>query len=224
VCRRPAMAGAGVAAATGWRGRVAHEDDERLVAAARAGQLDAFNQLVARYERTAYGLAVRLLSDATLAEDITQESFLAAWSNLERFRGGHFRPWLLRIVTNRCYDELRRRQRQPANSLDALPVEPAVEWTTQAPEEAPDDHALRRELSRQLHRGIERLPPDQRATLILSDVQGHSYEEIATITGVTLGTVKSRLSRARARLRDELRRGGELFARYVRQYDEPPSP
>ena len=199
---------------------MAQEDDERLVATARTGDLDAFNRLVARYERAAYGLAYRLLGDAGMAEDVTQESFLAAWSNLDSYRGGVFRSWFLRIVANRCYDELRRRQRQPTGSLDALPVEPAAEWTTQAPAEAPDDFALRRELSRHLQRSIQQLPPDQRLTLMLSDVQGHSYEEIAAIMGTNLGTVKSRLSRARARLRDELKRGGELFERYLRQHGE----
>lgn len=199
-------------------------DDERLATAAQGGDLAAFNALVTRHERAAYGLALRMLSEPAMAEDVTQESFLAAWSNLHTYRGGVFKSWLLRIVANRCYDELRRRQRHPADSLDALPVEPAGEWTTLAPAETPDDYALRRELSRHLQRGIASLPPDQRLTLILSDVQGHSYDEIATITGVNLGTVKSRLSRARARLREELRRGGELFERYLRHSDGPSAP
>jgi RNA polymerase sigma-70 factor (ECF subfamily) len=199
---------------------VAHDDDERLVAAAHGGSLDAFNTLVARYERPAYGLAFRLLNDAAAAEDVTQESFIAAWSNLGSYRGGIFKSWLLRIVANRCYDELRRRQRRPADSLDALPVEPAGDWTSQSPAEAPDDYALRREISQHLRQSIDHLPTDQRLTLILSDVEGHSYEEIAEITGVNLGTVKSRLSRARARLRDDLRRTGELLERYFRQHGE----
>jgi RNA polymerase sigma-70 factor (ECF subfamily) len=204
---------------------VAEHDDERLVAAAQAGALDAFNQLVARHERAAFGLAFRLLGDGALAEDVTQESFLAAWSNLPGYRGGVFTSWLLRIVANRCYDELRRRQRRPTGSLDELPAEPAAEWTSHTAAEAPDDFALRRELGRSLQQGLAQLPTDQRVTLILSDVQGHSYEEIASITGVNLGTVKSRLSRARARLRDELRRGGgELFERYLRQHGERSAP
>lgn len=201
-----------------------HDDDERLVAAAQTGDLDAFNGLVARHERAAYGLALRLVRDAAAAEDITQESFLAVWSNLHSYRGGQFRSWLLRIVANRAYDELRRRGRRPAESLDALPVEPAGEWTTQAPAETPEGHALRREMSRRLQHVINHLPPDQRLVLILSDIQGHSYEEIATIAGANLGTVKSRLSRARARLRDELRADGELFERYLRQHGEQSAP
>lgn len=202
---------------------MAQVDDEQLVAAAQKGSLDAFNGLVARHERAAYGLAFRLLNDAGLAEDVTQESFLAAWSSLSSYRGGLFKSWLLRIVANRCYDELRRRQRRPADSLDALPVEPTDVWSSHAPAEDPDEFALRRELGRYLQHGLDQLPADQRLTLVLSDIQGHSYDEIATITGVNLGTVKSRLSRARARLRDELKRGGELFERYFRQHGESSS-
>jgi RNA polymerase sigma-70 factor (ECF subfamily) len=195
-------------------------DDEQLVAAAQRGSLEAFNHLVTRYERPAYGLAVRLLGDAAAAEDVTQESFLAAWSNLRSYRGGVFKSWVMRIVANRCYDELRRRQRQPAGSLDELPSEPVVEWTLHAPAEGPDDAALRQELSRHLQISVERLPIDQRAALVLSDIQGHTYEEIAVITGANLGTVKSRISRARARLRDDLSRTRELYERYLRQGDE----
>ena len=201
-----------------------HDDDERLVAAAQAGALDAFNTLVARYEGAAYGLALRLVRDAATAEDVTQDSFLAAWSNLHTYRGGQFRSWLLRIVANRCYDELRRRGRRPADSLDALPIEPAGEWTTQVPAEAPESYALRRELSRHLQRAIDGLPPDQRLVLVLSDIYGHAYEEIASIADINLGTVKSRLSRARARLREELRGSGELFERYLRQHGEQSAP
>lgn len=197
-------------------------DDGALIVAAQGGSLEAFNALVAKHQRAAYNLAARLLNDPSQAEDVTQESFLAAWSNLSTYRGGQFSAWLLRIVANRCYDELRRRQRRPADSLDALATEPAEVWTTQAPIEAPDDFAVRRELSQHLQRGIAALPADQRLILMLSDVQGHSYEEIATITNVNIGTVKSRLSRARARLRDELRHSGELFERYRRQQDEQP--
>jgi RNA polymerase sigma-70 factor (ECF subfamily) len=202
---------------------VGFEDDEHLVATAQGGSLDAFNGLVARYQSAAYGLALRLVRDSAAAEDVTQESFLAAWSNLHTYRGGQFRSWLLRIVANRSYDELRRRGRRPADSLDALPVEPEGEWTTQVPSEGPESYALRRELSRRLQQAIDGLPHDQRLVLILADVQGHTYEEIAEITDANLGTIKSRLSRARGRVRDALRQDGELFERYLRHEDEQPS-
>lgn len=198
------------------------DDEERLVAEARAGSLDAFNTLITRHERVTFGLAYRLLGDAAAADDITQESLVSAWSNLSSFRGGAFKSWLLRIVANRAYDELRRRRRRPADSLDAAPVEDTPQWTSQTLAEAPDEFALRQELSDHLARGLQRLPEDQRLVVVLSDVYGHSYEEIATIAGINLGTVKSRLSRARSRLRDELRQHGELFDRYMRQHGEGP--
>jgi RNA polymerase sigma-70 factor (ECF subfamily) len=202
---------------------VAGEPDERLIESAQAGDLDAFNALVARYERVAFGMALRMLHDPTAAEDATQESFIAAWSRIGTFRGGSFKAWLLRIVVNRCYDDLRRRQRRRADSLDVLPVEEAPAWSTQTPAVTPEDHVLRDELLRHIEAGIRRLPDDQRLTLILADVEGQPYEQIAEITGANIGTVKSRLSRARAKLRADLRATGELFQRYLRQDDEPSS-
>lgn len=182
------------------------DDDDQLVVAARAGHLDAFNTLVGRHESAAFGLAAQLLGDHAAAEDITQESMFAAWSNLASYRGGRFRSWLLRIVANRCVDELRRRRRHRVASLDQLPVEPVGDWALRTAAEAPDAYALRHELSRHLRHAIAALPADLRLILILADVRGYGYAEIATIVGVNLGTVKSRLSRARARLRDHHRR------------------
>ena len=136
---------------------------------------------------------------------------------------GLFRAWLLRIATNRCYDELRRRQRRPADSFEELAFEPRPQWTTLSTGEDPHDRAERIELARALQAALAQMQDDQRLVVILSDVQGYSYDEIATITNVSLGTVKSRLSRGRGRLRDILRAspgGGELFARYWRRYGE----
>jgi RNA polymerase sigma-70 factor (ECF subfamily) len=110
---------------------------------------------------------------------------------------------LLRIATNRCYDVLRAQTRRPADSLDRELVEAEPRWTSQSDvAEHPEHHADRLELSRFLERALGELPDDQRLTIILSDIHGHSYEEIASISGVSIGTVKSRISRARARLRD----------------------
>jgi RNA polymerase sigma-70 factor (ECF subfamily) len=134
------------------------------------------------------------------------------------------RPWLLRIATNRCYDLLRARGRRPADSLDAELYEIEPEWTSQVgAAEHPDVFAARAELSMHLERALAALPEDQRLAVILADVQGYGYEEVATITGVALGTVKSRISRARARLRQALRDDpttGELFERFGRLSSE----
>jgi RNA polymerase sigma-70 factor (ECF subfamily) len=200
--------------------------DERLVRAAQGGSIQAFNDLVTRHERAVYSVCQRLLSDASLAEDATQDTFVRAWGAIDSFRGGVVRPWLLRIATNRAYDLLRARSRRPAGSLDAEAFEVEPAWTTQAgPADAPEAHVMRTELGAVLERALAELPDDQRLVIVLSDVQGYGYEEIADICGVAVGTVKSRISRGRGRLRDALRaseRHRELFERFVRLSDEDP--
>lgn len=194
--------------------------DERLMLAARDGNQVAFNELVTRHERAVFGVTMRLLRDVSLAEDATQDTFMRAWGAMDSFRGGLVRPWLLRIATNRAYDLLRAKARRPAQSLDAELYEIEPEWTSQAGAgDSPETHAARRELSTHLERALAALPDDQRLAIILSDVQGYAYEEIAEITDVAVGTVKSRISRGRSRLRDDLARSGdqrELFERFLR--------
>lgn len=191
-------------------------DEAALIAAAKKGDLDAFNTLVLHYQHQVYNLAYRIMGDAASASDATQEAFISAWQNMGGFRGGVFRAWLLRIVTNACYDELRRLKRRPASSLESLYVEDPTPDAELPPSqlESPEAFAQRRELNRALQAAIAQLPPDQRIVLVLSDVQGMSYEEIAEVTGVNLGTVKSRLSRARARLRDWLEQEELLPTKY----------
>jgi RNA polymerase sigma-70 factor (ECF subfamily) len=191
--------------------------DERLIFAARDGDLTSFNALVTRHERAVYAVCFRLLRDAGLAEDAAQDTFLKAWDSLDSFKGGTVRPWLLRIAHNRCLDLIRAGRRRPADSLDAEPVETEPTWTSQsAGAEHPEAFVDRSELSGHLERALGMLPDDQRAVIVLSDVHGYAYEEIAAITGVAVGTVKSRISRGRARLREILRTdpaGRELFER-----------
>ncbi len=194
--------------------------DEDLIVAAQRGNMTAFNALVSRHERAVFGVCMRLLSDASLAEDATQDTFIRAWSAIDSFRGGVVRPWLLRIATNRAYDLLRAKSRRPAGSLGQELFEVEPEWTSQAVmTEAPDAHAARTELSALLEQALAALPDDQRLAIILSDVQGYGYDEIAEICGIAVGTVKSRISRGRARLRDILQSSEqhrELFERFVR--------
>lgn len=198
-------------------------DEEALVVEAQRGSIDAFNRLVRLHERQVYNVALRMVGQADTAEDVTQDTFLLAYKSLHQFRGGLFRAWLLRIATNRCYDELRRRQRRPADSFEELAFEPRPQWSTLAAGEEPQARAERIELARALESALAQLQEDQRLVVILSDVQGYSYDEIAAITHVSLGTVKSRLSRGRGRLRDILRAapgGGELFGRGQRRIGE----
>jgi RNA polymerase sigma-70 factor (ECF subfamily) len=163
------------------------------------------------------------MQDSAAAEDATQDAFIKAWSAIGSFRGGLVRPWLLKIATNRCYDLLRAQSRRPASSLDASVVETEPQWTSQAPTEHPERYAARVELSGHLERALAALPDDQRLIIILSDIQGYEYDAIAEIADIPLGTVKSRLSRARARLREDLRANPaarEHFGRFARLSDD----
>jgi RNA polymerase sigma-70 factor (ECF subfamily) len=186
-------------------------DEEALVASARKGDARAFNQLVLLYQGMAYNVAYRILGDADSAADATQDAFLSAFKAIRQFRGGSFKAWMLRIVTNSCYDQLRVKQRRPTDSLDDLEIEEDHLRPLQDPSEQPDEHVERLQLNQVLQDGIQRLPVEQRVVLVLSDVQGLNYQEIAEATGLSLGTVKSRLSRGRARLRDLLLEQKELL-------------
>ncbi|HEY4689630.1 MAG TPA: sigma-70 family RNA polymerase sigma factor [Anaerolineae bacterium] len=188
-------------------------NEPALIESARRGDLDAFNTLVVAYQHQVYNLAYRIMGDEAAAADAAQEAFISAYKHMAAFRGESFKSWIYRIVTNACYDELRRRKRRPAMSLEGLvdDSDTEIEYDIPDGQATPEDRAEQRELADVIQAGIETLPPDQRVTLVLSDVQGMSYEEIATITGANLGTVKSRLSRARAKLRDYLMASGELL-------------
>lgn len=196
-------------------------EDEALVHAAQRGDVDAYNRLVRAHERQAYAVALRLMRRPELAEDATQDAFIQAYRALDTFRGGYFRAWLMRIVTNRCYDMLRSANRRGADSLDDQMFEAEPHWSSIAPTDDPVRRATQAELGRLLEAALARLPEEQRVTVVLCDVQGYAYEEAAEITGVALGTVKSRLSRARAALRDALR-GQEQFAEYLRSFSDSP--
>lgn len=200
-----------------------NDEDQRLVLAAQEGDLDAFNQLVTRHERAVYNTCYRMLRDASLAEDATQDAFIRAWNSIDSFRGGIVRPWILRIATNRTYDILRAQARRPAQSLEAQPFESEAEWTSQTDAvENPESFAARGELSSFLQDALGELPEDQRLAIVLSDVQGYAYDEIAEIMDVAVGTVKSRISRGRSRLRTVLQgtpMGMELVERFARLND-----
>jgi len=132
-------------------------------------------------------------------------------ATLGQYRGGSFKAWLLRIVTNVCYDQLRSMQRRPTNSLEDIAVDPEHAAQLVDHGERPGDYALRQELGNVLQSAIQRLPVEQRMVLLLSDVEGLSYEEISQVMDTSLGTVKSRLSRGRAKLRDFLMESQELL-------------
>jgi RNA polymerase sigma factor (sigma-70 family) len=192
------------------------DEERRLVASAQRGDVEDFNALVRLYEGRIYNLCYRMLGDPDSAADAAQDTFLSAYRNLRSFRGGSFRSWMLRIATNTCYDALRARKRRPAISLDMDADEDDDASPLQIADtaESPTDFALRRELATAIQHGLGALPDEQRLILILSDIEGLAYEEIAQITNTNIGTVKSRLSRGRSRLREVLKAGELLPARY----------
>lgn len=196
-------------------------DESRIIAQAQQGSLAAFNQLVMAYQGTAYNVAFRLMGQQEAAADACQDAFFKAYKAIKQYRGGSFKSWLLRIVTNTCYDQLRYNSRRPSTSLEDLTVESAdhnIKLTSNV--ERPEDHVLRDELNSLLQSGINQIPEDQRIVLVLSDIQGLSYQEIADIIDQPLGTVKSRLSRGRRRLRDYLLAQKELLPGQYRLKDK----
>lgn len=188
-------------------------DEQRMIALAQHGDVSSYNQLVRAYQGRVYHTAFRVLGDSEAASDAAQDAFVSAFKHLKSFRGGSFKAWLLRIVTNSCYDQLRSRQRKPTASLDALLLDPdnPAPGLGESKDESPEEHAERLELASTIEKGLLTMPVEQRVTLVLSDIQGFAYDEIAQITNTNVGTVKSRLSRGRAHLRDFLLAQGELL-------------
>jgi RNA polymerase sigma-70 factor (ECF subfamily) len=186
------------------------EADPKLVAAAQRGDLAAYNALVLQFQDAVYSLAYRLMGDRDAAADAAQEAVIVAWRRLDSYRGGSFRAWLLKITSNHCYDEFRRRKRAPSVSLEAVTGDDDSFLPIAADDETPEQAVQRTELQQAIQRCLMALPPDQRAVAVLSDVEGFDYQSIAEQVGAALGTVKSRLSRARAALRDCLREVLEL--------------
>lgn len=190
-------------------------DEQQAISRALAGEIDAFNQLVTKYQRLAYSVAYRMLQNEESAADAVQDSFVKAFRALGGFKGGLFKSWLLRIVVNTCYDVLRVQQRYISEPIDDDPSGDSEETRVARQlvdgSESPDDYVERMELSSFIEVGIRNLPPDQRLVMVLCDIHGYSYEEIAEITGYPMGTVKSRISRARTKLRDYLLEHPELL-------------
>jgi RNA polymerase sigma-70 factor (ECF subfamily) len=184
--------------------------EAELIAGARAGELAAFNALVELYQAQVYNLAYRMLSQREAAEDATQETFLSVFQHIVQFRGDNFRAWLLRIASRACIDQVRRAGRRPAISWDAASADPVQDVEPPDPGEGPEGATLRLELRTTLQRALSTLPPEQRIAVVLCDVQGLSYQEIADAMGTNIGTVRSRLARGRAHLRDRLVEWGEL--------------
>ena len=201
---------------------------EQQLKAAQRGEIAAFNSLVEAYQRQIFNVCYRTLGNVDDAADATQDALVSAFRGIRGFTGSAtgLRSWLLRIAINTCNDQLRRRQRRPAESLDSLRDQQDESSTPGErlpdPQPGPEQLTLGAETARHIQEAIDRLPPDQRLTVVLCDVQGLSYEEAAHSMSIELGTVKSRLSRARAQLRALLIEKGELPARPTRLQERNP--
>jgi RNA polymerase sigma-70 factor, ECF subfamily len=183
-------------------------DETALVGRARQGDREAFTQLVMNYQVPLYNMALRTIGRPEDAADVTQEAFLRAWEKIRTLRGAPFKPWLFQIAVNLCYDHFRRGRR-----LGVMPDEEQGEKVVPLGAAVPDpeERALARERHRLVSASIRSLDHDHRVALVLRDVNGMAYEEIAAVLRVPLGTVKSRIARARAQVQERLLLYPELF-------------
>jgi RNA polymerase sigma-70 factor (ECF subfamily) len=183
--------------------------DSALVEEALGGRLEAFNQLVARHQDHLFALVYRLVPDRDQAADAVQEAFFSAYRNLASFRGGSVRSWLGRIAINAAMDMQRARRRRP---VQPYPEFEDDSWQPAAgPDVEPEDRAIAVERSKALAGALDALPFEQRSCIVLFDVDGYDYSEIAAIMRVSVGTVKSRIHRGRLALRNALAANRELF-------------
>ncbi|MDF1513194.1 MAG: sigma-70 family RNA polymerase sigma factor [Anaerolineae bacterium] len=197
-------------------------NESTLVKAAQKGSLDAFNALVLHYQTRVFNLAGYILKDDAAADDAAQEAFIRAYQNLDTFKGGSFQAWLLRTVSNLCYDELRRHKRRPTTSWEDFgemeqEANPHLADRSPTPEQILQ-HAELRDL---LDKGLHELPVDQRLVIVLIDEMDCTYEEVMHITKAPLGTVKSRLYRARAHMRGFMQLQSEILpSHYLNQTEK----
>ena len=177
-------------------------DDDRIVDAALGGDMRAFELLMEKHESKMYAVALRMCANREDAQDCLQDAMLRIYKALPSFKGqSSFSTWAYRITMNTCLDELRRKKIRQAASLDQM-LE--VGWSPVDEENSTERHADNQELKRNLSKAIQTLPEEMRAAVVLRDVQGFSYDEIASMLSTNVGTVKSRISRGREKLREIL--------------------
>ena len=183
--------------------------DMILIERAKAGELDGFNDLVTCYQDHLFALVARMVPDRDQASDAVQEAFFSAFRNLASFRGGSVRSWLTRITVNAAMDMQRAKRRRPVQPYPELEDDA---WQPPAGDtHDPERIALKTERTRAITNALSDITSDQRTAIVLFDVEGYDYAEIADMTGVSLGTVKSRIHRGRLAMRALLEGRMELF-------------
>ena len=184
-------------------------NEQKLIERASGGDPSAFNQLMAAHEKRMYAVALRMFANREDAQDCLQEAMLRVYRAIGGFKGqSSFSTWVYRITMNTCLDEMRRKKNKQAASLDGLLDQG---WSPADESSMPEKQAVKSELRREIQSAIRDLPEDMRSAVVLRDIQGMAYDEIAQVLDVNVGTVKSRISRAREKLRGKLKEKPELF-------------
>ncbi len=198
-------------------------DESILIEKAVDGDLDAFNQLVLTYQELAYNVAYRIMADEAAAADATQDAVISMYRKLDSYRGGSFKAWFLRIVTNACYDELRKQKRRPTVSLEpetdeSEPIE-SPEWIADK-SLGLEETIMNAQLEKAIQDCLNKLNQKHRVVMVMVDVSGEDYETVAEVIQSPVGTVKSRLSRARLKMQECLKLTGELLPDQFRLNNE----
>jgi RNA polymerase sigma factor (sigma-70 family) len=194
--------------------QTANIPEKTLIRAAQRGDLEAFNLLILRYQNLLFGIALRLLNDEDAAADAVQEALISAFRRFDTFRGDSLRSWLARVVVNACYDEMRKKRRQhsvPLEQFNSDGEEIETSFWLIDPESDPETQFESFELENAIQKSLDKLQPIYRLMLVLVDIEGLSYEEAALAAHVPVGTVKSRLARARSQMQKSLQVAGELL-------------
>lgn len=186
-------------------------NEEKLISRAAKGDASAFNELLGLHERKMYAVCLRMCANQEDAQDCLQEAMLRIYRSISGFKGqSSFSTWIYRVTMNTCLDELRKKKNKQTTSLDGLLD---TGWSPSDDYDTPEHHTIEQERKKALHGAISELPEDMRSAVVLRDIQGFSYEEIAEMLGINVGTIKSRISRGREKLREKIRRRPELFDR-----------
>lgn len=186
-------------------------DESYLIAQAKKKDVNAYNTLVLHYQDLAFSVAYRIMGEPDSAADAAQDAFINAYKKLNTFQDGNFKAWLMRIVTNKCYDMLKSAKYKRESSLDEITDENESSSLLVGDSNQPEVKQQQQEMFLAIQHCLDDLPDDQRIVAVLCDVEGYDYQTAAEIADTSLGTVKSRLSRARSKLRDCLRGFGELL-------------
>jgi RNA polymerase sigma-70 factor (ECF subfamily) len=185
-------------------------DDRDLVGRARRGDREAFTQLIVQYQVPLYNMALRMVGKPDDAADIAQEAFLRAWEKIRTLREAPFKAWLFQIAANLCYDHFRRGKRYGVMPDDEQTGQTNVVGLGIVTPD-PQERAEANERTRLVRDSIQALDHDMRIAIVLRDVNGMAYDEIAGVLGVPLGTVKSRIARARAQVQERLQQHPDMF-------------